>query len=391
LEKGTAASTVTTTLDAEWENSSQELQQASTGSSQLSRSSSMLSLSKLGDSEETDCSSSKLSIEELSGDSSSSDMVLFPPTPEHSPCASPRYFNAPQPSFWLEQPVQFVLPMEADASSYGNFVSQHQQQEPQNNSKNQSSAQQEQLPASPEVTSPPPAQCENALKALDSSDEAERREAMEWVSQEAWLLARSPVGCRVVQRALDVAVGGEDQLLIAQSLHGCVREAVASPHANHVLQKCVEILPPENLQFVLDELKGHVIVTARHRFGCRVLERLIEHCPTWQTESLMTEILDGASQLSRHTFGNFVIQHVLEHGTQPQRRVIVDMLLSDIQRLARHRVASHVVRAALVHCNMEDRQELVDAMRADAAELADLAHHHCGSFVVREMRRELRR
>mmetsp|Transcript_24291 Transcript_24291/g.64115 ORF Transcript_24291/g.64115 Transcript_24291/m.64115 type:complete len:291 (-) Transcript_24291:41-913(-) len=206
-----------------------------------------------------------------------------------------------------------------------------------------------------------------------------------------WRLSRDPEGCRRVQSALEDAADDAARAALAQELRGHIWQAIRCRHANHVLQKCIELMPPDRLSFVLTEMKGHTVNAARHRYGCRVLERLIEHCPSWQTDDLVEELLVAASQLCRHTFGNFVIQHVLEHGTPLQRQRIAEVLHADVQRLARHRVASHVVRSALVHCSPDDRQRLVDAMQADAGELSDLAHHHCGSFVVREMRRELRK
>merc|ERR1719203_1658492 len=105
-------------------------------------------------------------------------------------------------------------------------------------------------------------------------------------------------------------------------------------------------------------------------------------------QSLTDKVLAGAEQLCRHPFGNFVVQHLLEHGTPEQQRALVDMLRADIQRLARHRVASHVVRSALKNASPEDKQRLVSDLSVDAENLTDLAHHHCGSFVIREMRRE---
>lgn len=226
--------------------------------------------------------------------------------------------------------------------------------------------------------------CEQLLRGLE--DPSERDHVLQIVSGMAWQMASSPSGCRVVQRALEVG-SSEQRAALAESLRGRVREALASPHANHVLQKCIEVLANENVQFVLEEIKGHAEAAARHRFGCRVLERLLEHCHTEQTATIVEEVLQGSPQLCRHTFGNFVVQHVLEHGTPEQRRVIAEVIRSDIQRLSRHRVASHVVRCALKHCPVEDTARLVQTMRSDPAELADLAHHHCGSFVVREMRR----
>lgn len=226
--------------------------------------------------------------------------------------------------------------------------------------------------------------CDKLLVGLE--DTASRKEMLDIVMSMTWPMASSPAGCRVVQRALEVAGPAKRTVLVDQMV-GHVREAFASPHANYVLQKCIELLPTDQIQFVLAEMQGHASAAARHRYGCRVVERLLEHCSAAQTESLVDEVLAGTPQLCRHTFGNFVIQHVLEHGTLSQRRHIADVICADIQRLARHRVASHVVRCALKHCDPEDRGRLVQMMRADAAELADLAHHHCGSFVVREMRR----
>lgn len=206
------------------------------------------------------------------------------------------------------------------------------------------------------------------------------------VAGSVWCMASTPAGCRAVQQALDQADTNE-QVAMAEQLSGHVWEACVSPHANHVLQKCIELVPSERVQFMLEELKGHAVNAARHRYGCRVLERFLEHCSTEQTACLVEEVLIGAPQLCRHTFGNFVIQHILVHGTPEQRLRVADILVEDVQRLARHRVASHVVRCALVHCAPEDRQRLTQAMSVDSAELADLAHHHCGSFVVREMKR----
>mmetsp|Transcript_31184 Transcript_31184/g.97011 ORF Transcript_31184/g.97011 Transcript_31184/m.97011 type:complete len:539 (-) Transcript_31184:110-1726(-) len=230
-----------------------------------------------------------------------------------------------------------------------------------------------------------PDECEGLLLQL-SEDAAMRPALLKQITGRMWSLASTPGGCRVVQKALEVAETSE-RVALAQRLQGHVQEACTSPHANHVLQRCIELMPPDRMEFVLTELKGHAIPAARHRYGCRVLERLIEHCSSGQTAPLVEEVLLGASQLCRHTFGNFVIQHILVHGMEEQRQRVAGVLCADIQRLARHRVASHVVRCALVHCSLEDRQRLALAMSADAGEFADLAHHHCGSFVVREMKR----
>mmetsp|Transcript_36762 Transcript_36762/g.66074 ORF Transcript_36762/g.66074 Transcript_36762/m.66074 type:complete len:505 (+) Transcript_36762:101-1615(+) len=246
-------------------------------------------------------------------------------------------------------------------------------------------------PPTPEST--PPSSPREALPSFENlggeqiAEDAHQSAWRSMISSSAWDLASTKSGSLMLQRALDEANHVERSHLLDQ-LRGRVREATASPHANYFLQKCIEVMPPEKLGFIFEEMQGHVVVLSRHRYGCRVLERLLEHCPAAQTVGLIEEVLAAASQLCRHVFGNFVIQHIFEHGTSGQKRLLADMIIGDIRRLARHRVASHVVRCALIHCCSEDKNRLAQALTAEPAELADLARHHWGSFVVRELRHQ---
>lgn len=190
-------------------------------------------------------------------------------------------------------------------------------------------------------------------------------------------------GCRVAQAALEVA-DRKKQGQLASELRSHVRQALESPHANHVVQKMVELLPPAMVGFVVEELAGVSVKIAQHRYGCRVLCRLLEHCPHEQTESLFNEVLQEATMLSRHSFGNYVIQHLLEHGTDEQRRCMVHVtLLHDVLGFACHRTASNVVERALLHCCPEDRQEILCILMHDLATFTELACSRYGSYVAR--------
>jgi len=227
---------------------------------------------------------------------------------------------------------------------------------------------------------------DDIMAQLATGDLDSRKVILEWVIANLWSLSSTPGGCRIVQKALDVA-DAPSQVAMAEQLHGHVLEAAASPHANHVLQKCISTLPTDQINFVLEELAGNTAVVARHRYGCRVLQRLIEHFPLSRVEHIVEEVLEAVEKLCRHAFGNFVIQHIMEHGSDTHRQHVANVLCIDAVRLAKHRVASHVVKAALLHCNQADNARVVQALTADASELSNLAHHHCGSFVVRELRR----
>lgn len=191
-------------------------------------------------------------------------------------------------------------------------------------------------------------------------------------------------GCRVAQAALDEAER-EEKAELTSELRGHVREALESPHANFVLQKVVEVMPPAMVQFIVKELTGVAVQTALHCFGCRVICRLLEHCPHGQTGSLVDEVLHDGALLCKDNFGNHVVRHILEHGTPAQRRAVARVLLEDPLQMAGHRNASCVVEKALSHCAAEESSALAGALLRDGDTAAQLACGRYGSYVVRAL------
>lgn len=229
------------------------------------------------------------------------------------------------------------------------------------------------------------ADCAQMVSQLAASGE-NRRDALEGLRAAFARLAWGAQGCRVAQAALDAAGEGEG-LELAAELRGRIREALGSPHANFVVQRIVEVLPPAEVDFIVEELTGAAVETAQHRFGCRVLCRLLEHCPHSQTECLVKEILGEAAVLCRHSYGHYVVRHILELGTSWQKRALVEAFVKDPLGLASHRCGSSVVEHALEHASEEDRQVLVRALLRDANSFARLASTRYGSYVARTLSR----
>jgi len=230
---------------------------------------------------------------------------------------------------------------------------------------------------------------DTAILDLDSNESEKRQLAFQWVSEAFWSLAFNKRGCRVVQKAMDVGTPAY-QVQLLEHLPGHVYEAIQSPHANYVLQKFIEMVAPERIQFIVQELQENVLYIARHRFGCRILQRLLEHCAPWQTDQLINIVLTDAAALCRHQYGNFILQHILQYGSLSQRSAIAECVLADIMRLSKHRLASHIVSCALVNCSPEDIQRLTQAVLQDAGQLYQLSRREYGSFVVREVNRAAR-
>jgi pumilio RNA-binding family len=192
-----------------------------------------------------------------------------------------------------------------------------------------------------------------------------------------------------VQKALEVA-GGEDRNQLLDRLRGHVVTLVESPHGNHVIQKCIEALPPHSVQFVVDELAafpGSWPVLARHRYGCRVIERLIEHCTEEMTHPIMTAVVANSHTLWSHPFGNYVVQHIFEYGSKAHCNQIISAMsfTGDIVSLAQHRVASNVLERALEKCGPQGQQALVCGVLSNPSGLLTLGCNRYGSFVVRRL------
>jgi len=132
---------------------------------------------------------------------------------------------------------------------------------------------------------------------------------------EIWNLARTEQGSRRVQKAFDEAASNEQRMALASELHTHVWAALQCPHANHILKKVIETMPPHHLQFIIDEIGVRVEKVAKHTFGCRILQRLIEHCPPQQIRGLVDELLKSVVALSTHTYGTYVMQSLLAHGS----------------------------------------------------------------------------
>merc|ERR1711865_260821 len=178
-----------------------------------------------------------------------------------------------------------------------------------------------------------------------------------------------------------------DAAAFAAGLRGHVRSAVQSKHANHVVQKIIEVMPVSHASFVVDELKGVGQEVARHCFGCRVLCRILEHLSPndSSTLELIEEVLADLDELCNHSFGSFVVRHLLEFGLPEHRHRVVTAIQKDLAGYSKHKFGSHVVESALRHASPEDQQMLARELLENREHLMVLAANQFGRHVVRAL------
>ena len=125
-------------------------------------------------------------------------------------------------------------------------------------------------------------------------------------------------GCRVVQKALD-ALPQEDCIALAAELQPYTLHSMSDQNANHVIQKCIQIVQPsDGIREMLDAIAENSL--ARHSFGCRSVQRLLQYCTIFEiTESVTADVMTTILELTQNQFGNYVVQHLVGHGPDDSR------------------------------------------------------------------------
>jgi len=196
------------------------------------------------------------------------------------------------------------------------------------------------------------------------------------VAGRVWELSQDPAGCRRVQKALEMAASEEERVAIAQELHGHVLKAMRCPHANYVLQKCINTMQPRSLQFIIHALmeqERFAIQASKHKYGCRIIQQLFRVCPPSQVRGIAKVVLEGASTLACHTFGNFVVRQLMEFGTKEQQHQIARCVEENARIISKSHSGGGVIEAAITHATSQDRARVARAIAQDPKTLLALA------------------
>jgi hypothetical protein len=224
------------------------------------------------------------------------------------------------------------------------------------------------------------------LQLEGGSDEAQKR-AIDNICEYFLELAFDRQGCLLVQSALDNANATlSHKHTIVAGLQGHVWKALQSKHANFVLQKVIEVMPPARTDFIAEELFGTAGKAVRHKFGCRIICRLVEHGNSQAgTRLLIDEILEEAHELSEHQFGHIVLRSILRNGMLVQKACITRALQGRCVQLANHKHGSFIVQDALAYCGEQTRMDLANQFLHDPELIIMLARQSYGKHVVEEL------
>ena len=139
---------------------------------------------------------------------------------------------------------------------------------------------------------------------------------------------------------------------------------VKDQNGNHVVQKAIERIPAEHIQFIVNAFTGQVCELSKHAYGCRVIQRMLEHCVEPTRSAVLQELHGCASQLITDQYGNYVTQHVIEHGREEDRAAIIALVISGIIIYSKHKFASNVVERCIRFGTTEQRNKILEVLTA---------------------------
>ena len=153
------------------------------------------------------------------------------------------------------------------------------------------------------------------------------------------------------------------------------------------MQKAIERIPAEHIQFIFSAFTGQVLGLATNSYGCRVVQRSLEHCREPSRKQLLEELHACAPNLIVHEFGNYVTQHVIEHGNAEDRLKIINLITAQLITFSKHKFASNVVEKSIQCSNDEQRHKIVSILTTldDRGEspLVHLIKDQYGNYVIR--------
>ncbi|KKY28558.1 putative mrna binding protein pumilio [Phaeomoniella chlamydospora] len=203
-------------------------------------------------------------------------------------------------------------------------------------------------------------------------------------------LSNQMYGCRVVQKALEHVLTDQQAALISElNTKGLVLECVMDQNGNHVIQKAIERVPTEHIQFIIDAFLGQVAQLATHAYGCRVIQRMLEHCKDPSRRQILEELHACIPTLVIDQFGNYVIQHIIQHGDEVDRSRILSIVVNNVLAFSKHKFASNVVEKSIEYGAPQQRGEILRLLTSANGDgespVLGLVRDQYGNYVIQKV------
>jgi hypothetical protein len=169
-------------------------------------------------------------------------------------------------------------------------------------------------------------------------------------------------GTRAVQKMIELLNSPEEIKIVRESLKGSVVELIQDLNGNHVIQKALQRMEPNDNQFIYDAVTQHCTQVATHRHGCCVMQRCIDHGTEQQKLQLVDGVNKHAFTLVQDAFGNYVVQYILDLKIPSICGNLVKQLTGHLFYLATQKFSSNVIEKCLKTGDTETVQVILNEL-----------------------------
>lgn len=180
----------------------------------------------------------------------------------------------------------------------------------------------------------------------------------------------------------------EQQAELTKELEPDILRVIRDQNGNHVVQKIIELVPRQYIDFIMNAVRGQSTGLASHTYGCRVIQRLLEHGTESDKMEIMTELHASAQILITDQYGNYVAQHVIQNGKPEDRAKMIDLVMAQLLTLSKHKFASNVVEKCIEYGTAEQRtivrEQLTTVGSDGTSPLQQMMRDQYGNYVIRK-------
>ncbi|KAK4688840.1 pumilio RNA-binding family, partial [Tremellales sp. Uapishka_1] len=221
-------------------------------------------------------------------------------------------------------------------------------------------------------------------KLLEYSSDDQRSAICDSVANDLVGISLNMHGTRAVQKMVDFLAQPRQPKQIRSLIYALSMNVVAlikDLNGNHVIQKCLNKLIPEDNQFIYNAIAANLIEVATHRHGCCVLQRSIDHSSPAQRMQLVTEIIFNSLYLVQDPFGNYVIQYILDLNDARFSEPLIRTFIGNVCSLSVQKFSSNVVEKCIRVADPEIRKVLVGEV-LNRSRLEKLLRDSYGNYVI---------
>ncbi|CCA66738.1 related to Drosophila pumilio protein and Mpt5p protein [Serendipita indica DSM 11827] len=218
-------------------------------------------------------------------------------------------------------------------------------------------------------------------KLLEYSTDEQRNLICESVAGDLVTISLNMHGTRAVQKMIDFLSTQRQIVAIIRALSLHVVTLIKDLNGNHVIQKCLNRLVPEDNQFIYNAVATHCVEVATHRHGCCVLQRCIDHASETQRLQLVTEITYHALTLVQDPYGNYVVQYILDLNDNRFSDAVIRQFFGNVCALSVQKFSSNVIEKCIRVAEHNTRKLLIEEL-LNRSRLEKLLRDSFGNYCV---------